>query len=90
MLRLYSNELSLLVIFFLPSFTLLHKHRDGPHIIKHYDPPKTPFERLYLTPVLSTRRRRELQRLRDSLNPFELQQQIQRKVLTILTLASPA
>lgn len=87
---LYSNEFSLLVNFFLPSFKLLHKHRDGPHIIKHHDPPKTPFERLCLTSALSKRRTRELQRLRDSLNPFVLHQQIQRKVLTILTLASPS
>lgn len=87
---LYANEFSLLVNFFLPSFKLLHKHRDGSHIIKHHDPPKTPFDRLCQTAVLSTRRQRELERLRDSLNPFELQLQIKRKVLTILALTSPA
>jgi len=71
--HIYSNEFSLLVNFFLPSFKLLDKHRDGAHLVKHHDPPKTPFERLCTTAVLSTRRRRELERLRDSLNPFELQ-----------------
>jgi len=86
---LYGNEFPLLVNFFLPSFKLIDKRREGAQIIKSHDAPKTPFERLSESSLLSKRKQRELERLRDSLNPFELQQQIKRKVLAILALASP-
>lgn len=86
---LYTNELSLLVNFFLPSFKLLEKQRDGAHVRKRHDPPKTPVERLLNSGTLSKARRRELLKLRDSLNPFELQACIRQKVLAILALTSP-
>jgi hypothetical protein len=84
---LYANELSLLVNFFLPSFKLLEKRRDGARITKRHDPPKTPCDRVL--PHLSTAKQRKLKRRRDSLNPFELQLSIRRKVLAILALATP-
>ena len=84
---LYANELSLLVNFFLPSFKLLQKHRDGARTSKRHDPPKTPCDRLL--PHLSRANQRQLTRLRASLNPFDLQAAIRRKVLLILALATP-
>jgi hypothetical protein len=84
---LYSTELSLLVNFFLPSFKLVEKRREGALVIKRHDPPKTPCDRLL--PHLSPAKQRQLKRLRASLNPFELQQAIRRKVLAIPALATP-
>jgi len=86
---LYEQEFPLLLNFFLPSFKLLNTRRDGTQILKQHDPPKTPFERLCDSGLLCKRKQRELQRLRDSLNPFELQHPIKRNVLAILALASP-
>ncbi|HVZ40558.1 MAG TPA: integrase, partial [Candidatus Kapabacteria bacterium] len=84
---LYANALSLLVNFFLPSFKLVEKRRDGVHIIKRHDPPKTPCDRLL--PHLPTVKQRHLLQLRHSLNPFDLQLAVKRKVAAILALASP-
>ncbi|HVX91347.1 MAG TPA: integrase, partial [Candidatus Paceibacterota bacterium] len=84
---LYANELSLLVNFFLPSFKLVEKRRDGAHIIKRHDPPKTPCDRLL--PHLPTVKQRHLLQLRHSLNPFDLLLAVKRKVAAILALASP-
>lgn len=86
---LYANELSLLVNFFLPSFKLIEKHRHGAQLRKRHDAPKTPAQRLLDSGTLSKAKRRELLRLQDSLNPFELQACIRQKVLVILALASP-
>ncbi len=85
---LYATDFPLLVNFFLPSFKLIEKHRDGSQIIKRHDPPKTPFDRLVASGTLSKTKLRELTRLRDSLNPFELQQRIKSTILDILSLAS--
>jgi hypothetical protein len=84
---LYAHELPQLVNFFLPSFKLREKRRDGGQIIKRHDAPLTPCDRLL--PHLSVAKQRQLRRLRNSLDPFELQVVIRRKVLAILALANP-
>ena len=84
---LYAKELPQLINFFLPSFKLLEKRRDGAQIIKRHEAPATPYDRLL--PHLPVAKQRQLRRLRNSLNPFELQLAIRRKVLAILALANP-
>lgn len=39
--------------FFIPSTKLIRKERRGSHIVKVYDHPQTPFQRLLISSVLS-------------------------------------
>jgi hypothetical protein len=87
---LYSNEFPQLVNFFLPSFKLIEKRRDGATITKLHDSPKTPFDRLCESDTLSKAKNRHLRRLRDSLNPFDLHAQIKLKIRQIIDLATPS
>jgi len=61
--------------FFIPSTKLIRKERRGSKIIKVYDSPKTPFQRLLTTSVLSRKTKKNLHNVYASLNPFLLQQQ---------------
>ncbi|NQW29837.1 MAG: hypothetical protein HQ472_04930 [Ignavibacteria bacterium] len=84
---LYSNELYLFTNFFIPSFKLLTKHREGAHVLKTHDKPKTPFQRLLDSQTLTARKRKELIKINRSLNPFQLQLRIVHKVNAILAFA---
>lgn len=87
---LYKNEWRLYHNFFIPSVKLLEKKRVGSKLIKRYDKPKTPFQRLleadsYYVP---NAKKRELQRLYESLNPFDLRNAMEKKIGKIFKLAS--
>lgn len=87
---LYKNEWRLYHNFFIPSVKLFEKKRVGSKIIKRYDKPKTPFQRLleadsYYVP---NAKKHELQKLYESLNPFELRNAMEKKIAKILKLAS--
>ncbi|MEO1840087.1 MAG: transposase [Pseudomonadota bacterium] len=43
--KLY-RELRLYVNFFQPSLKLLDKHRNGAHVVRHYEPAQTPYQRV--------------------------------------------
>ena len=86
---LYSNEWHLLLNFFFPSVKLRSKLRVKSKIIKKYDLPKTPFQRLRASKALSASKQQELQQLFGSLNPFQLQKILKKKIRTILHLATP-
>jgi hypothetical protein len=74
---------------FVPSTKLIEKRRVGPRIIKMYDSPKTPFQKLLESPLISTRTKDHLQRLFSKQDPFNLQRQTQRKIYAILIQAEP-
>lgn len=80
---LYTTEWRLLLNFFLPSVKLLDKQRVGSRIIKHHDKPKTPAQRLINSSHLPDYRKQQLNRLRATLNPFELQQAMVKKIKLI-------
>lgn len=87
---LYTNEWKLLLNFFLPSVKLQSKQRVKSKIIKTYDKPQTPFQRvLSVSPHISENKKRELQTLFSSLNPFQLQKIVKKKIRTILHYATP-
>jgi len=50
---------------------------------KKYDKPKTPFERLKVSGILSKEQEAALQREYESLDPFELDKRIQRRLRKI-------
>jgi hypothetical protein len=78
--NIYRNELYWLLNFFIASTKLISKERCGSKIKKVHDKPKTPFERLSDTIYIDEEMKLELIRIRDKLNPFELQRRIKEKL----------
>ena len=79
---LYTAELRLMMNLFQPSVKLLEKVRRGSRLTRHYDPPKTPLDRLAgahprnaMPPAL-----RKLLALRQTIDPFDLSAAIERKL----------
>jgi len=83
--ELYKSEWRLYHNFFIPSVKLLEKKRVGSKTIKRYDKPKTPFQRILEanSDYVSGAKKRELQRLFESLNPFELREAMEAKIARI-------
>ena len=86
--ELFTNEWRLLMNFFLPSVKLIDKQRVKSRIIKTYDAPKTPLERVLASPHVAPQRKRELKDLCQQLNPFLLQQCVDKNIRLILARAS--
>lgn len=80
---LYQNELSLLHNYFYPAMKLQDKIRIQAKIKKHYDKPQTPFQRLMASEQVNALQKEKMRQVFESLNPFELQQNIQRKLRSI-------
>ena len=85
---LYTNEWRLLMNFFLPSVKLIDKRRVRSHIIKTHHTPKTPLQRVLQSPHVDPQRKRQLRNLLNQLNPFLLQQSVDKKIRLILARAS--
>jgi len=86
---LYRNELRLFQNLFLPSVKLETKVRVGSRLRRRYTPPRTPFQRLCAATAASVHcdQMAELQRLRETLDPFALSQRIQIRLDRIFQLA---
>lgn len=87
---LYANELSLLANFFYPSVKLVKKQRIKSKIIKKHDLPKTPYQRLIDINVLTKEKKQELETKLKSLDPFLLQNIVQKKLKNIFALVNIA
>ena len=85
---LYQNELRLYLNLFLPSVKLAGKKRVGSKLLRRYEAPKTPFQRVLDAGGGHPHRIAELQRLRKTLDPFILATTIERKLQTIFCLAN--
>jgi hypothetical protein len=81
---LYANDFSLLHNYFCPTMKLATKKRDGSRMVKAYHAPQTPAQRLLDHPDVPEPTKQALRATLASLNPFELQQGIQRKLRKIL------
>lgn len=86
---LYKNEWRLYHNFFIPSVKLIEKKRVGSKTIKRYDKPKTPSQRILEADsyYVSNAKKRELQKLFDSLNPLDLRNAMEKKIDKILKIA---
>lgn len=62
--------------YFIPTLKLNHKERIGSRIKKHYDAPKTPFQRILDCPNVSEEVKEDLKRKKSKLDPFELKRQL--------------
>lgn len=85
---LYQNELRLYLNLFLPSVKLAGKKRVGSKLLRRYETPKTPFQRVLDAGGGHPQRIAQLQRLRKSLDPFTLATTIERKLESIFRLAN--
>lgn len=83
---LYLTEWRLYLNFFIPSFKLIEKKRDGSKIIKIFDKPKTPYQRLINSPSISSAKKKELRQIFGSLDPYFLQKNMKGKIKNILKL----
>ena len=73
--------------FFIPTQKLKQKWRDGSHWRKRYEAGSTPYERLMKPGVLKPQARRELRDRYQSLDPFELSAEVERRLGGILPTA---
>jgi IS30 family transposase len=81
--RLYSN-------FFQPVMVLLSKERDGAKVKKHYDQPKTPYQRVLDSAAVTEADKARLRQLYPTLNPAALLRQIKTQQAAVWQLAQKA
>jgi integrase-like protein len=86
--RLYTL-LRLQLNFFRPVRKLLSKQRVGAKIIKRYDPPQTPYQRVVAARILSPTQGQALAAQLAALDPIVLATDIQRTLDTLWKLADP-
>src|ERR1700733_7427063 len=70
--------------FFLPCLKLERKWREGSHWHKRYEPPRTAYERLCAPGILPLKERRQLRERYESLDPFDLKEELEEKLKQIL------
>lgn len=80
---LYRNEWNLFHNFFHPSVKLIKKKRVGSKTIKHYDKPKTPYQRIMESVYITDYVKDQLTKTFQSLNPFQLHDTIMAKIKII-------
>jgi hypothetical protein len=86
---LYTQEWRLFHNFFLPSVKLLAKERIASKTIRRYDPPKTPYQRVMESPLVTPATKKELTAQFKTLNPFQLRAAIETKLKKIFQTQSP-
>lgn len=80
---LYRNELRDFKNFFQPVIKLVLKERINGKIHRVYDRPMTPYHRLILSKELPEKKKTELEKIYNSLNPAELKRKIDQKLNTL-------
>ena len=86
---LYTREWRLFHNFFLPSVKLLAKERIASKTIRRYDPPKTPYQRVMESPLVTPAIKWDLTAQFKTLNPFQLRAAIETKLKKIFQTQSP-
>ncbi len=71
--------------FFLPGLKLKTKWREKSAWKKRYEPARTAYQRLMVEGVLGRRARRQLRERYESLDPFELKAEVERRLKPILS-----
>jgi hypothetical protein len=81
--ELYKSEWRFYHNFFQPSVKLIEKKRVASKIIKRYDKPKTPYQRVLESPDVSALVKRSLKEQYVKLNPFSLRKAMEKKLAKI-------
>lgn len=77
---LYRNELRLYKNFFLPRMKLKEKIRVGSRVHRKYYPAKTPYQHLMESDQIPSAKKKELEKIYQSLNPAQLKRTIEAKI----------
>ena len=77
---LYRHQWEPLCNYFRPIRKLIAKQRVGSKWIKRYDMPQTPYERLCAFPQWDPEKKKEMEAIKNSLNPILLQKQLEQKL----------
>lgn len=87
---LYTSEWRLFHNFFIPSVKLVDKQRDHSKIIRKFDKPRTPLERVLMADdsIVPITEKERLKTLYRSLNPFSLRKNMEIKIAKALRLAN--
>jgi len=64
--------------FFIPTMKCIEKKRDGARIVKKYDEPKTPYQRILESADVTLEAKEKLKKTYERLNPFELSRELER------------
>lgn len=88
--ELYRLAWGPLMNFFLPGMKLERKWREGSHWRKRYEPARTAYERLMADGQLTKGQRRNLRERYESLDPFALRQEVERRLKPILARSLPS
>ena len=80
---LYRNEWRLYKNFFIPNRKLIEKKRVGAKIVKKYDTPRTPYQRLLECKDYPMAEKEKLNQIYAKLNPAELRREIDKKLSKI-------
>lgn len=67
--------------FYVPCLKLKKKKRVGSKIIKQYDPPQTPYERLLMSGQLTMKQEEDLVKRKSKLNPFVIKKKLDKKLI---------
>jgi hypothetical protein len=86
---LYTEAWGPLHNFFLPSMKLIKKWRVGSRWVRRHDEPQTAYQRLLAEGDLSNKERRRLRERFETLDPFALAQEVERRLKPILGAALP-
>jgi hypothetical protein len=85
---LYRREWRTFHNFFCPSVKLLDKKRIGSKTIKQHDSPKTPYQRILVSPHVSQKVKDDITKYLEKQNPFLLKKTIEAKLKKIFALIS--
>jgi hypothetical protein len=77
---LYEHEWRLYQNHFIPTMKCMKKEKINSHYRKKYDQPKTPYQRVLACRQISEEIKARLQTEHETLNPFELKRQIEKKL----------
>jgi hypothetical protein len=80
---LYADEWSLYQNHFCPSMKLMEKKRINSKYYKKYDIPQTPYDRVMASEHVSNKEKQHLKTVHESLNPFILKKNIEKKLRVI-------
>ena len=80
---LYANEWSLYQNHFCPSMKLREKKRINSKYYKKYDLPRTPYDRVLASDHVTEEAKERLKTVHQSLNPFILKRNIEKKLRVI-------
>ena len=86
--EMYNNEWNMYFNFFINSQKLISKQRIKSKIVKKYDEPKTPYQRIMESEFISQQTKQQLTNFKSKLNPFHLQKQMKQKINNIIKMVN--